>query len=215
MTNGAVLPVCREVEHWLLETFRHSILVEFFLPRIGAGTEDPERPHDLVGPANKFTWDVIKGMALQFREMPGLFEPYIRPAILTHQRGQYHHQQWNEPNKDATPDGLLVGAIDFITSYRGGRSYIRDGRRHAYDEIARVACAHTFQVPWRNFALERMRNSEQPNLDCVVSLTKHTNPGVPQEMFEQIVDRLWGTVETLRSKCGYHNLPMHRTKVMA
>lgn len=196
-----LVPTTVEVEKWLRCTLKHSAHVEYYLHHLGVGHEDPERPHDLVGPGNKLEWDVIRGFALQFRNPQPDFDIYTLPALKRH-RMQYHHRMWNEPdvsdrrkhNRDATPDALQLGAIDAICSLLEPRGY--QGGAHSFEEIqaiiAKSAVAH--KQPWLERILPRMQELPAPNLDVITSLRKFPNVGVPvivhRAMDRRITDAL-------------------------
>ena len=111
-----IKPTSKEIGDWLLSTVRHSAQVEYYLNKLNWGINDPNRPHDIVGPGNKFSWPVLKGLALQHRsEDPEFFIKNVLPSIEIH-RQQFHHQKWNLPNSQATEDELMVGAVDAICS---------------------------------------------------------------------------------------------------
>ena len=113
-----LIPTEAEVRKWLISSLTHSMHVEYFLLNLGLGERDPERPHDLVGPGNKYEWDVIKGFALQYRLPKIDFKTHIMPSLAIH-RQQYHHRMWNDPSPEdrakpiqgATEGDMLVGAV--------------------------------------------------------------------------------------------------------
>ena len=53
-------PTNEEVGMWLLDTVRHVLHIEYFLNHLALGSNDNERPHDLVGSGNKFECDPTK-----------------------------------------------------------------------------------------------------------------------------------------------------------
>src|SRR3989344_2312013 len=110
-----IVPTTPEIKHWLVSTLRHVSQVEYYLDALNLGEKDPQRPHDIVGDYNKFSWPVIKGLALQDRSTdPDFFEDHVLPSINLHRKGQYHHQMWNFNNPKAAPEDMKVGAVDTI-----------------------------------------------------------------------------------------------------
>ena len=61
-------PSTESLNVFLLFTTRHACNVEYFLNKLELGSKDPERPHDLVGPGNKFEYSVLMGLALVYEE---------------------------------------------------------------------------------------------------------------------------------------------------
>ena len=103
-----IRPSLAEIRNWLLSTLRHSCQVEYYLHQLDLGHNDPQRPHDITGEGNKYTWPVVRGLALEHRsDDPAFFEEHVLPAIEFHRRHQYHHQKWNQFDPSATPDGRL------------------------------------------------------------------------------------------------------------
>ena len=87
---STIRPTKEEVAKWMLSTLKHSNHVEYFLGKLGLGIRDPERPHDIVGSGSKYSLDVVRGLALQYREPKVDFKTCIAPSIEIH-RHQYHH----------------------------------------------------------------------------------------------------------------------------
>jgi hypothetical protein len=68
--GSIILPDSRAVQAWLLETIIHSMHVEYQAEILQKNERiifsDPQRPHDIMGPMNKFEREIIKGLALQY-----------------------------------------------------------------------------------------------------------------------------------------------------
>ena len=182
--------------------------IEYFLNELDLGQADPERPHDLVGPGNKFMWEVIKGFALQYRDPKVDFQEHIMPALELH-RQQYHHRKWNNPDPEdeikpilgATRADMLVGAVDAVCSLLENRQY--QGGTHDYDGVIKVAISNPpHKTPFMLEVIPKMRVLEQPKLELITNLTQFPNIGIPDQLYEVIQDRMSQTLEMLAGK-GY------------
>ena len=196
-------PTTEEVKDWLLSTLRHSCQVEYFLNQLDLGHDDPQRPHDIVGPGNKFSWPIIKGLALQNRsDDPEFFDSYVLPSIELHRSQQYHHQKWNWPNPDASADDMKVGAIDALCSLLDNRIY--QGGAHSFDDIVHVIKSNEpHKVKWFWMVYSQMKETRRPPLETITSLEDIPNIGLPDETHGQIVNYTSETVDLLRKTYGY------------
>jgi len=214
--DSKINPTKKEVKDWLLSTLRHSIHVEYFLDRLGLGAKDPERPHDLIGPGNKFDWEVVKGMALLYRQPKVDFKTYILPAITIH-RQQYHHRKWNDPDpQDATKpllgsteEDMLVGAVDAACSllesriYSGGEEQNEHfGREHSWDETQDVLYNKNppHKVPWAKMIVPKMRRVERPCLELIADFQEFPNLGLPLSIYDAIRERTKETADSFRER---------------
>ncbi|MBU1199776.1 MAG: hypothetical protein KKF46_04150 [Nanoarchaeota archaeon] len=209
MQETELIPTQNEVRTWLLTTLKHSFHVEYFLDKLGLGSKDPERPHDLVGFGNKFEWDVIKGFALALREPKVDFEKYISPSRELH-RQQYHHRKWNNPNPEditkpirgASREDMFVGAVDATCSLLENRSY--QGGNHDYDEITRLASKNPpHRTHWMLKIIPDMREIKQPELFLIDNLADFPNIGVPVDLYKAIKSRTAETLEMLKRDYDY------------
>lgn len=199
MGHEILTPTEYEVRQWMTSILQHSFNVEYFLERFDLGGDDPERPHDLVGAYNKFEWDVVKGLALQYREPKVDFDIYIAPARELH-RQQYHHRKWNGAGggdmlllKPGTSvEDMWVGAIDAICSHREDRGY--QGGIMPYDEIMELNSA------WMREVIPKMRAIERPQLELIASLHDFPNIGLNDEMYGRIVTRTTDAVAEMRGR---------------
>lgn len=200
-----LIPDTDEVRQWLLDTVRHSYQVEYYLHNLGINCEDPQRPHDIIGPGNKFEWEVMKGLALQNRsDDPEFFETYVRPCIEMH-RQQYHHQAWNFPNDHATDEDMKLGAIDAICSHLDDRPY--QGGTHSFEQIVSIIKeGEPHKVKWMWMVFTPMRQLPGYDLDKIKSLHNIPNHEIPGYMHRRIVERVEETVEMLEREHGYHEL---------
>lgn len=174
-----------------------------------AGHKDPQRPHDIVGKGNKFSWDVAAGLAVQYRSTnPEFFRQYVEPAIEFHREHQYHHKRWNQKNPKATPDDLLVGAIDTISSLLDDRPY--QGGAHSLVQIPGIIGKEEDMVKrsWLWNAYEEIGEHclPLPAVENITSLAQFPNIGLPNVMYERIRQR---TAEACSQFCemqGYDRL---------
>ena len=70
--NPDLRPSPQEVRNWTLYTLKHSCQVEYYLTKLNLGSKDPQRPHDIVGEGNKYSWPVIKGIVGSSFSLHGL-----------------------------------------------------------------------------------------------------------------------------------------------
>ncbi|MBU0667125.1 MAG: hypothetical protein ABIC91_03385 [Nanoarchaeota archaeon] len=201
-----LIPTEDEIKTWLVSTLQHACHVEYFLGRLNLGTNDPQRPHDLVGPGNKYSWNIIKGFALQYRNPKPDFQIHIMPALNLH-RQQYHHQKWNDPNPNdrtkpvigASEDDMLVGAVDAVCSLLENRGY--QGGTHDYNSVIEIAKTNPpHKTPWMLKIIPEMSSLQQPSLEQITSLNNFPNLGLKDEVYDSIVKRTCEVVETLRQK---------------
>jgi len=202
MKSNEFIPTKNEVKAWLVHTLKHSCHVEYFLDKLNLGGDDPERPHDLVGPGNKYESEIISGFALQGRNPEVDFKTYIMPALNLH-RQQYHHRMFNEPNPDdiaspapeATREDMLFGAVDAACSLLENRSY--QGGVHSYEEVDKILKNNPpHKVPWTNIVVPEMQKLKQPNLELITSLENIPNIGLPEQIYKKIIDRTNEVVST-------------------
>lgn len=202
--SGILLPTDEEINTWMLKTLGHSLHVEYFLEQLNYGRLDPQRPHDIVGPGNKYEWDVIKGLALQFRTPKVDFNKYMAPSREFHRKGQYHHLKWNgdKPNPNASPDDMLVGAVDSVCALLEDREY--SGGPYRYIEAQRILDKNpAHKVHYINIVIPQMKNLIQPDLESITDLSDIPNIGVSKNMHEKIVQRTAEAVEMLEHEHGF------------
>ncbi|MEK6833591.1 MAG: hypothetical protein AABY32_06110 [Nanoarchaeota archaeon] len=207
-----LIPTEEEAKTWLISTLQHVFHIEYFLGELGLGDEDPERPHDLVGIGNKYEWEVIKGLALQYRNPKPDFQTYILPSINLH-RQQYHHRKWNNPDPndktkpmpDSTEGDMLTGAVDAVCSQLENRGY--QGGTHDYDGVIEIAKKNPptppHASPWLLRIIPEMRKLQHPNLEQILSLNDFPNIGLKGFVYDSIVNRTREVVEKLREECEY------------
>lgn len=211
--NEVIKPTTYEIRNWLLGTLQHSCLVEYYLYALGLGYNDPQRPHDLTGLGNKFSWSVIKGLAIQYRSVdPIFFKTYVLPSILVHRKHQYHHQKWNgdEKSSDVDSEDMKVGAVDAICSLLGCRPY--QGGSHTFEQIAEIIKQNpedripVYKIKWFWMLHDDMKKLSLPNWRAVNSLVGIPNIGLSEDVYDRIVAIVKKTVYRLRTKYGYHDL---------
>lgn len=204
-----LVPTEDEVGKWLISTLQHVCHIEYFFRELNLGEKDPERPHDLVGPGNKFEWDVIKGFALQYRDPLPDVQEYIMPALRLH-RQQYHHRRWNEPDPSditlpmpgSSEEDMLVGAVDAVCSLLENRGY--QGGSHDYDGVLDVVRKNPpHKSPWMMRVIPQMRSLQQPDLSQIASLEGFPNIGLQDVVYDAIAGRCREAVEELRRERGF------------
>jgi hypothetical protein len=203
-----IIPTKDEINRGILEVIKHTCHAEYFFTKLNAGHNDPERPHDLVGPGNKLEWSVIKGFSLQYRVPKVDFKTYILPALEVH-RQQYHHQKWNNPDPadetkpfpGATKEDMLVGAIDAVCSLLENRAY--QGGIHDYDKVIEVAKKNPpHKTPYMLEVIPIMKKLIQPKLELITELNSFPNIGLEENTYKKIQERIIETINMLGGK-GY------------
>jgi len=200
---GYLYPTPLEVEKWLIMTLRHSSHVEYFLGNLGFGARDPQRPHDLTGPGNKYQWDVLRGLALQFRSPEVDFNEHIAPSRELHRKGQYHHIKWNgdNPNPNANPEDMLVGAVDAVCALLENRKYC--GGAHSYSRVQDILAKNpAHKVHFINQVIPQMKGLVQPNLELITDLTDFPNIGLPYDIYYSSVSRTREAIMVLGDEPG-------------
>lgn len=202
MDNG-LRPTAEELRKEILKNVKHSCNVHYHWKEAGnLGQNDPELPHDLGGMYNKFSWEVLPGLAIAHRfenekeywKSPE-FRRYVNPVIELH-RQQHHHKQWR--SADATDDDLIAEAFDILCAkgekdHKGGT----DNSNGAYYER---------NMKWIKICDREMRRIKPPNLEQIMSLSNIPNIGIPDEIHEMIVKRTDEAVGELRTKQGYGDI---------
>lgn len=196
-----ILPTIEEIRKWLLFTVQHVSQVEYFLHQLGIESDDPERPHDIVGTGNKFEWEPLRRYALQYRDEGKQFKKEIDEALAIH-RKQYHHRMWNGGNLDATPESLMLGAIDAICALSEDRQY--QGGRHTYEEITKIMLNNPpHKAFWMGTMLLEIKRIKQPDIAQVKSLSHILNFGISRETHDTICERVHETIIMLEQDYGY------------
>lgn len=197
-------PSVQEVRNWMLSTLKHSCKVEYYLNKLNLDPKDPQRPHDITGKGNKYSWPIIKGLSIQYRDnSPIFFEEYVLPSIELHRKEQYHHQMWNQQNPKATIEDMKLGAIDSLCSLLENRSY--QGGSHNFEQIINVIkkdAPHKVKWFWMVYSL--MKKMPSPNIESVKTLEDFPNIGLPNSMYNLIVQYTQRAVQTLRKEQGYN-----------
>lgn len=201
-TQTEVLPNETEILKWILHTATHAYHIEYFLQRLQIGSEDPDRPHDIVHKGSKFDWEAVKGFALQFRkDGRKLYHPEIMASREYH-RQQYHHQKWNQFYPNATPDALELGAVDAVCSLREDRGY-HEGP-YTYKQIEKIANENPIhKVAWMKYAISEMKKIKQPNLAEITCFSKIPKEGITSQTHDIIIGRAHETLHDLEQKLDY------------
>jgi len=202
---GLYLPNSLEVFEFMLSTLRHSTNFHYYATHYGIGLKDPERPHDLVGSGNKYEWEVIRGLALMFRE--GSSESPLQELIYASRerhRKQYHHVKGNgdRPNPNATEEDMKVWALDTACAILENRPY--DIPVHDYEEVSRRF--NTFpehKRKWAGRIIPKIRALPQPKLELITNLNDFPKiDGISDDIYDAIVERTRSAVKMLRER-GY------------
>jgi len=195
-------PTEREIRDWLIGIIRHVQHIEYYLENLQFGSEDPQRPHDIIGYGNKFEWEVIRGFAIQYRDRsPEFFGRYVAPSLERH-RCQYHHQKWNNPNPYATDEDMKVGAVDAVCSLlEADRAY--QGGKHTPTQIDEIIEKNSENKrPWLRQIHTEIRRIEQPNLQLIENLRDFPNIGINADAYNTLRGRVSDTKKMLE-KHGY------------
>ncbi|MEK6885345.1 MAG: hypothetical protein AABX17_00070 [Nanoarchaeota archaeon] len=196
--TGRLIPTEQEAQRWLLETLRHSMHVEYFLYELKLGNRDPERPFDIIGIGNKYELEVVKGMALQYREPKVDFKIHISPSVELH-RQQYHHRMWNLPSPKATQEDLFEGAIDAICANLEGRIYF--GGAYDYNQalfnIEDLKTNTQSKINAARIIVPEMRKLKQLNLGLITGLSDFPNLGVSKDCYDEMFLRTQEACELL------------------
>lgn len=194
----------QEVKNWMLSTLKHSCQVEYYLAKLNLDSKDPQRPHDLIGEGNKYSWSVIKGMAIQYRNnTPIFFESYVLPSIKLHRKGQYHHQMWNQQNPKATPEDMKLGAVDSLCSLLEDREY--QGGAHTFQQIINIIKKEPpYRVKWFWMVYSSMKKIPSPNTKQIQTLRNFPNIGLPTLMYNRINEHTQEAIQALRKEQGYN-----------
>lgn len=179
-------PTKEEITWWLTDTVRHAYHIEYFLQRLQIGTEDKQRPHDIVGVGNKLEWEAIRGFALQYRGRE-MFQDHVLPSLEFH-RQQDHHIAWNEYNPTASPDAMKLGAVDACCSLLEPRDY--QGGCHTYSELYEIANNNPIhKTGWMLLVAQEMELVEQPVL-ANISLDNVPTLGLSAESHDILCGRI-------------------------
>lgn len=205
-----VLPNETEIVKWVLGTAVHAYHIEWFLERLQVGSEDPDRPHDIVNPYNKFEWEAVKGFALQYRENGNqLFHDQIMASRAYH-RHQYHHQMWGLSIPTVSEDARKLSAVDAVCSMLEPRGYQQGV--HSWTEIKKKinpdnSAPH--QIPWMGYAYEEMKklDAERPNLAEMTTFSRIPKIGISRLTYDTIIGRVRETLAQFEKDHGYKFSP--------
>ncbi len=134
------------VGHWLYDVMMHSLSFEVLMSEfssiaafssIAINEKDTQRPHDLIGPGNKLEWDVVYGLAQDYRFKRGDtvtldYDALIRQSIKIHNQQTHHNWNGELEINDETARGYsksdqlyfrLSRALDVILCKIENRSY--------------------------------------------------------------------------------------------
>lgn len=209
-----VLPKETEILKWILHTATHAYHIEYFLQRLQFGSEDPDRPHDIVHPYNKFDWEAVKGFALQYRkDGRKLYHQQIM-ASREHHRKQYHHQKWNQFYPNATEDALELGAVDAVCSLLEPREY--QGGSHTYEQIEEIASNNNpiHKIAWMKYAISEMKRIKQPNLAEIMCFSKIPKEGITPQTYDIILGRAHETLRQLEKQDHDYNFYKNSERII-
>jgi len=202
--NADLRPSPQEVKNWMLSTLKHSCQVEYYSAKLNLDPKDPQRPHDIIGEGNKYSWPVIKGMAIQYRNnIPIFFEKYVLPSIELHRKSQYHHQMWNQQNSKATLEDMKLGAVDSLCSLLEDRKY--QGGAHTFQQIINIIKKESpYKAKWFWMVYSSMKKILSPNTKQIQTLSNFPNIGLPIPMHNKIKKHTQKAVQILRKEQGYN-----------
>lgn len=202
VASNILKPTTEEVGWWLLHVTQHVCHIEYFLSQLGLGSQDPDRPHDIMHAGNKFEWEVICGFAVQGRSSSKeFFKAHVEPSRNRH-RCQYHHVKWNDPNDEATPEDMKLGAVDAICSLLENRQY--QGGRHSFGQIQEIMWHNPgHKRPWMAELLPEMRKLAAPPIESIKSLDDIPNIGIPKDTHDIVRQRVEETRLYLKKDYGY------------
>ncbi len=189
----------KEVYQWIFDTSIHVMHIEYFLNQLQVGKNDPQRPHDIIGPGNKFEWLVIQGLASQYLPKGEIrYLSHIKASLDLH-RQQFHHQQWNFHSTTATDDCLKLGAVDTICSLLENRPY--QGGKHTYHEIYYIVSENPDSKFFTlDTIIKEMQKIKQPPLDRLLSLREFPNIGIPAQSYDVLTTRIQETLTHLNQE---------------
>ncbi len=183
------MPTAAEVTWWMLHVTQHVCHIEYFLNELGIGSEDPDRPHDIMHAGNKFEWEVLRGFAVQQRDLSQeFFDTYVKPSRELH-RCQYHHVQWNNLGDKEVEDSMKLGAVDTICSLLEDRSY--QGGVHSFKQIVEIANGNNEnRKSWLLKLIPEMKKLKAPSVHVIESLDKIPNIGIPKYTHDIVRQRV-------------------------
>jgi len=197
-----IMPNELEICTHLLNTSIHSYRVEYLSTRLLVDDhDDPDRPHDIFGPGNKFTWDCIKGLSLAYRDRKKYGRQIIK-AVHFH-RQQYHHQQWNKDCSQATDSARKLGAIDTVCSrLESAREYQQTVK--TVSELRELEFyGSNNQLEMISWVISELERIKMPDLSGVVKFSDIPKTGVPAQTHDTIMERVYQTFQELRTDQGY------------
>lgn len=203
-----IIPTETEIQNWIFHVVQHVCNIEYYLRQLQLGSSDFERPHDLVGPGNKFEWEVICGFAVQNRKDGINFDKDVLPSLIVH-RQQYHHRKWHDPDPlnpkkkrpDSSADDMMVGAVDTICSLRENRQYL--GGKHSWQEIQAICLTNApHKISWLLAALKEMKPLAEPQLELITGLDSIPNIGIDPDLHQIVIIRV-GEVRKMLRQRGY------------
>ncbi|MDD5193658.1 MAG: hypothetical protein PHF67_03660 [Candidatus Nanoarchaeia archaeon] len=206
--NAPILPTNLEITTQLLRTLRHAINFHYYAYQLGRiGQNDPELPHDLAGPGNRLEWEVVSGLALQFRTVnTAYFNQFLQPLIdksVQIHRQQNHHRMWNGrvSHPAASKSDLEVGALDTICALLEPREY--NGGAHDYGQILEIVGQFSeLKAGFCKRLIEKMTSLTPPDLDSIQNLVNFPNIGLDSRDYIRIQDRMKKAIPEL-NKLGY------------
>ncbi|HLD00470.1 MAG TPA: hypothetical protein VJC39_01885 [Candidatus Nanoarchaeia archaeon] len=195
-------PTEPEILKWLLHTAVHAFHIEYYLQRLQVGSEDPDRPHDIVHSGNKFEWPAVEGFALQFRKGGSQLHTDKIMASREFHRQQYHHQKWGQYYPNASEDAMKLGAVDTVCSLLEPRGY--QGGCHTFEQILEIASRNPIhKIAWIKLAVREMERIKKPNLELITDFSQIPRQGITAETYDTIMGRINETLTMLKTDQGY------------
>jgi len=197
-----VMPNEREIHAHILSTSLHSYRVEYLSTRLKVDDhDDPDRPHDMIGPGNKLEWRCLEGLSLAYRDRNKYVKQIIK-AVNFH-RQQYHHQMWNKDCPHMTDSSLKLGAIDTVCSkLESEREYQKTVK--TISELRELEFhGSKNQLDMISWVIGEMEKIEIPYLRDVTTFTQIPKTGIPAQTHDTIMERIQETIRELRKDHGY------------
>lgn len=202
-----IKPMTKEIQFAAIFTINHSLFVESTLSELKIRGHDPEGPHDVGGEHGKMSWEVLRGLSLQWRYNDPLAMMIMKQGIELH-RLQYHHLVWHDKLDNAVSDDYYVGAVDSVWSriaYDPSRRY-QKLYRNLDSLILSLSANPTPKELLMIEVAKEMKKIKQPYSGmCVQSLNplKIQNIGISRGIFGDIQDILNERLTCLKNRHGY------------
>jgi hypothetical protein len=118
-------------------------------------------------------------------------------------RKQHHHRTWNWADENTPHEDMVVGAVDAVCSRMEDRAY--QGGAMTYGEIRGFVKSGEFkgtdrQRHYIEMVMGEMKLLAQPEVGLIDSLHSFPNIGLPEPMYNRMVEKVGETVLILRER---------------